>query len=141
MKIRCMDHLALLVADVARSHQFYSQVLALPEIPRPRTFGFPGAWFRCGTSEIHLIGEAEVGRAAVVQPACYREDELAIGFNVHLAFEVDDVADIATELAAREIPLVGGPRERGDGVQQIYCCDPDGYVIEFFSRTGTPVLG
>jgi len=35
-------------------------------------------------------------------------------------------------LRAHDVEIVGGPRPRGDGVQQLYICDPDGYIIELF---------
>jgi len=68
MEIRRLDHAAFLVKDVERSRRFYGQVLGMEEVPRPSNFTFPGAWFRKGRAEIHLIGEAEPGRAAQVQP-------------------------------------------------------------------------
>ena len=68
MEIRRLDHAALLVKDVERSRRFYGQILGMEEVPRPSNFAFPGAWFRKGHTEIHLIGEAEPGRAAQVQP-------------------------------------------------------------------------
>lgn len=68
MEIRRLDHAALLVKDVERSRRFYGQVLGMEEVPRPSNFTFPGAWFRKGHAEIHLIGEAEPGRAAQAQP-------------------------------------------------------------------------
>ncbi len=72
MEILRLDHAALLVKDVERSRRFYSQVLGMEEVPRPHSFTFPGAWLRKGGAEIHLIGEAEPGRAAQVQPGGYR---------------------------------------------------------------------
>lgn len=68
MEIRKLDHAALLVKDVDRSRRFYGQVLGMQEVPRPSNFNFPGAWFRKDSAEIHLIGEAEPGRVAQVQP-------------------------------------------------------------------------
>ncbi len=90
MEIRRLDHAALLVKDVERSRRFYGQVLGMEEVPRPSNFTFPGAWFRKGRAEIHLIGESEPGRAAQVQPGGYRPDELSVGYGAHFAFEVVD---------------------------------------------------
>jgi len=90
MEIRRLDHAALLIKDVERSRRFYGQVLGMEEVPRPSNFTFPGAWFRKGRAEIHLIGEAEPGRAAQVQPGGYRPDELSVGYAAHIAFEVVD---------------------------------------------------
>jgi catechol 2,3-dioxygenase-like lactoylglutathione lyase family enzyme len=35
-------------------------------------------------------------------------------------------------LGALNVEIAGGPRPRGDGVQQIFICDPDGYMLELF---------
>ncbi len=131
MNIRALDHAALLVKDVERSRHFYGQVLGMNEEPRPDNFSFPGAWYRKGTAHIHLIGENEEGRATQVVPT-YRKDELAIGHASHIAFEVDDLEVAQAHLRSHNIVIVGGPRPRGDGVQQLYVLDPDGYVVEFF---------
>jgi catechol 2,3-dioxygenase-like lactoylglutathione lyase family enzyme len=132
MEIRKLDHAALLVKDVERSRRFYGQVLGMVEVPRPSNFNFPGAWFRKGSAEIHLIGEAEPGRAAQVQPGGYRPEELSIGYVAHMAFEVADLEEARQHLQAHDVAIVGGPRPRGDGVLQMYARDPDGYVVELF---------
>lgn len=131
MEIRKLDHAAMLVKDVERSSRFYGQVLGMEQIPRPSTFNFPGAWLSKGSFQIHLIGEAESGRAAQVNPG-YRRDEMARGYGAHVAFEVDDLEAAMHHLRAHDVEIVGGPRPRGDGVQQLYICDPDGYIIELF---------
>jgi catechol 2,3-dioxygenase-like lactoylglutathione lyase family enzyme len=132
MEIRRLDHVALLIKDVERSKRFYVQLLGMEEHPRPSNFNFPGAWLRKGSAEIHLIGEDEPGRVDQVQPGGYSPDELSTGHVTHIAFEVADLEETRQYLQAREIPIVGGPRPRGDGVMQLYIRDPDGYIIEFF---------
>jgi catechol 2,3-dioxygenase-like lactoylglutathione lyase family enzyme len=79
-----------------------------------------------------LIGEAESGRVAQVQPGGYRPDELAVGHVAHVAFEVADLEEARQHLQAYDVTIVGGPRPRGDGVMQLYVCDPDGYIVELF---------
>ena len=132
MEIRRLDHSALVVKDVERSRRFYGQVLDMDEVPRPSNFNFPGAWFRQGRAEVHLIGEAEPGRAAQVQPGGYRPEELSIGYAAHIAFEVASLEEARRHLQAHDVEIVGGPRPRGDGVMQMYVCDPDGYIVELF---------
>jgi catechol 2,3-dioxygenase-like lactoylglutathione lyase family enzyme len=132
MEIRRFDHVALLVKDVERSRRFYVQVLGMEEVPRPSSFNFPGAWLRKGSAEIHLIGESEPGRAAQLQPGGYRPDELSIGHVAHFAFEVADLEKARQHLHVHDITIVGGPRPRGDGVMQMYVCDPDDYIVELF---------
>jgi catechol 2,3-dioxygenase-like lactoylglutathione lyase family enzyme len=131
MELRSFNHASLLVKDVERSRHFYGQILGLPEVPRPKSFDFPGAWFRLGSQEVHLIGEEEEGRTKQVNPG-YRRDELAHGHTTHIAFEVANLETAIQHLRAHQVEIVGGPRPRGDGVQQMYICDPDGYVVELF---------
>ena len=132
MMIRKADHVSFLVTDVARSLDFYTQVLGMQETPRPHSFNFPGAWLNTTGFQIHLIGEQVEGRAKQTHPG-YNADELSSGRCTHLAFEVDDLDATQQHLQSLGIKLVGGPRPRGDGVQQMYICDPDGYVIELFA--------
>lgn len=134
MDVLSIDHIALVVADVERARQFYVGVLGLEEIPRPDSFTFPGAWLRRGRFEIHIVGEAEAGRATTLQPTYY-ERELRRGYLPHLAFEVADLAAAQAILARLNIPIVGGPQHRGDAVVQLYIRDPDGHVIELFDRS------
>ena len=131
MRVRGMNHAALLVGDLEASRRFYGELLGMQEVPRPSNFDFPGAWFRGGTAELHLIGEAESGRAGQVQPG-YAQDELAGGYCAHLGLEVEDFED-ARRQAEEGGTLVGAPRDRGDGVMQMYLADPDGYVVELMS--------
>jgi lactoylglutathione lyase len=79
MTIHELNHVAIHVADVARSVAFYQDVLRLEPLPRP-AFDFPGAWFRLGTvQELHLIGRP----LTAVPPE---------NSNNHFALRVDDIA-------------------------------------------------
>ncbi len=131
MNIRKADHVALVVADVERSRQFYIRVLGMQEVPRPQNLDFPGAWLQTNNFLVHLIGEDTEGRAKQLNPG-YAAGELSIGHATHVAFEVDDLEEAMRRLHAQGIEIAGGPRPRGDGVQQLYILDPDGYVVELF---------
>jgi catechol 2,3-dioxygenase-like lactoylglutathione lyase family enzyme len=130
MKIHSLDSACLLVRDVERSRQFYTQVLEMEEIPRPSSFNFPGAWLKKGSAILHLIGEPESGRVDQIYPGSYNREELADGYGNHIAFEVEDLDEAVQDLKAHNIEIAGGPRPRGDGITQLYICDPDGYIIE-----------
>jgi len=130
-----LDHAALIISDPERSRAFYVGVLGLQEVPRPETFEFPGLWLQIGDQQLHLIGEAEDGRARAVHPG-YRADELAGGYTSHFAIEVDDLEAMVAALQAKGGTLVGGPRPRGDGVMQAYLSDPDGHVVELMQPGG-----
>lgn len=139
MNVRGLDHGALLIADTERSRRFYGGVLGLRELERPATFAFAGAWFAAGDRQLHLIEEVEPGRTRALNPG-YSGDELARGYGSHLALEVDDLDAAMAELRGGGVEVVGGPRPRGDGVIQVFVCDPDGHVIELMSR-GAEVTG
>jgi catechol 2,3-dioxygenase-like lactoylglutathione lyase family enzyme len=55
MEILQLHHVSLPTTDLERSPRFYREVLGLAEIARP-PFPFPGAWFKLGDRELHLIG-------------------------------------------------------------------------------------
>ena len=133
MHIRTLDHVSFLVKDVEQSRNFYCQVLGLEEIARPSNADHPGAWLTNEerSFQVHLIGETEAGRVAQTHTR-YRPDELASGYGAHAAFQIEDLQATLQHLHAQNVEIVGGPRPRGDGVLQIFICDPDEYLIELF---------
>jgi catechol 2,3-dioxygenase-like lactoylglutathione lyase family enzyme len=128
-----LQHCGLVVSDLERSRGFYGGALGLEEVPRPANFTFAGAWFALGDTELHLLAEADTtSRAGMPQPGA----GLAGGLATHLAIEVDDLAGWQQRLGAAGIGVAAGPMARGDGVDQLFVLDPDGYVVELFERTG-----
>ena len=91
-------------------------------------------WLRRGSAEIHLLGEPQEGRAAQTGAGSYRPDELADGHATHIAFEVENLEEAQQHLKTHHVQIVRGPRPRGNDGEQLYICDPDGYVIELFAR-------
>jgi catechol 2,3-dioxygenase-like lactoylglutathione lyase family enzyme len=128
-----IQHVGLVVSDLERSRRFYREALGLEEVPRPPNFTFSGAWFRFGDDELHLLAEAHTTGGAG-QPDAGAGAER--GLTHHLAFEVDDLEAACARLTKAGVPLAGGPMPRGDGVTQVFFLDPDGYVLEYFRRTG-----
>jgi len=115
MNVTQLNHVAIHVADLDKSNEFYEQVLGLQQIPRP-AFGFPGTWFRLGVDqELHLIARPVEGD----EPPNER----------HYALMVDDEQAAAARLREKNIEFTG-PKPRPDGAQQIFLRDPDGHVIE-----------
>jgi catechol 2,3-dioxygenase-like lactoylglutathione lyase family enzyme len=101
----------------------------MEEIPRPSNFNFPGVWLKKGSAILHLIGEANPGRVDQISGR-YTQEELANGYGNHIAFQVEDLEKAVQDLKAHNVEIAGGPRLRGDGITQLYICDPDGYIIE-----------
>jgi catechol 2,3-dioxygenase-like lactoylglutathione lyase family enzyme len=104
-------------------------VLGMQPVERPK-FSFAGSWFQAGKTQIHLILEhPESGPAGVPIP----QQLLGMSRTHHFAFEVDD-AHAATEvLRSKGIPVVSGPKNRPDGMIQVFATDPDGHVVELCS--------
>ena len=117
MNTEDLNHVALHVADLDKSMDFYGKKLGLEAIPRPN-FDFPGAWYRLGKcQELHLIA----GRTDAVYSSTRGS---------HFALGVANMEEAESFLSEREI--VHTPRQtRPDGAYQIYIEDPDGYWIEF----------
>jgi catechol 2,3-dioxygenase-like lactoylglutathione lyase family enzyme len=126
-----IQHVGLVVSDLERSRRFYAGALGLEEVPRPRNFAFDGAWFRFGGTELHLLAEAHTTGGAGYDAG----EGAARGLTTHVAFQVDDLAGAIDRLAVHGVELAGGPLPRGDGYDQVFLLDPDGYVLELFQHT------
>ena len=78
MEIETLHHVSLPVSDLERAKAFYRGVIGLEEIERP-PFNFPGAWYRAGDRDIHLI----VGTRST-----FRDGKGIDSRDVHLAIRV-----------------------------------------------------
>jgi len=117
MNITQLDHVAIHVADIATSKSFYSDILQLPELPRP-DFDFPGAWYSIGSHELHLIGN--------------RDKEVNSHHRgTHFAVRVSDVEPVVERLKSHGVDFI--PKTRPDGARQVFVQDPDGHYMEFCS--------
>jgi catechol 2,3-dioxygenase-like lactoylglutathione lyase family enzyme len=128
-----LQHCGLIVADLERSRRFYGGALGLEEVPRPHNFRFEGAWFQVGDDQLHLLVQSETtSRAGGADPG----PSAAVGLANHIAIEIDDLGSARARLDEHDVQLIGGPMPRGDGYEQVFVRDPDGYVIELFQFTG-----
>lgn len=130
MDIGTLHHVSLPTKDLERSRRFYREVLGLEEIERP-AFPFPGAWFRVGDRELHLIaGESVVdaqGGAGTdprqlhfaLRVASYRA---ALERLRGLGYREDAPEDDPLRVVVWPRPVVGYP--------QLYLADPDRHLIE-----------
>ena len=107
-------HATILVRDLQRTREFYTKVLGLREIARPR-FNFPGTWFVIGEQELHIVVKDDLNG----DPAFSDDRHIALG-----------VADFDKVPAALE--ELGVPFRRGSNParKQIFFRDPDGNLIE-----------
>lgn len=127
--VKTLDHVTLVVADLDRSAGFYVDLLGMQRVDRP-TFGFPGLWFQAGNTQIHLILQNPKSSPAGLPEA---PPEAAAGRVFHYAFEVADFQYAIERLKSAGI-RIRGTGLRPDGCHQVWCYDPDGHVVELFSR-------
>lgn len=127
------NHIALIVSDVGRSSQFYSNVMGFQQIRRPN-FDKHGAWFTMGNLELHLIKGT---------PIVHTGDDLVVN---HISIETHDIDKVPACLRQLGVPfrqnvsVPGGADGGGSGtntsnandkiIRQYFIRDPDGYYIE-----------
>ena len=119
MSIRARaHHTSFPVADLEASRAFYEGVLGLEPIARP-DLGFPGAWYRAGTCEVHLLQTPEGMDLGSPPPTTNPMAQ-------HVAFGVEDYAATLAHLQANGLEVFETSPEQG----QMWVRDPDGHVIE-----------
>ncbi|MEU0475285.1 VOC family protein [Streptomyces olivaceus] len=112
-----LDHVQLAAPpgteDVLRA--FYGGTLGMTETPEPPALAARGGcWFRAGTAQLHLGGEATGFRSAR---------------KAHPGLRVTGIEAYAARLEAR-----GTPVTRDDGLpghRRFHCADPVGNRLEF----------
>jgi catechol 2,3-dioxygenase-like lactoylglutathione lyase family enzyme len=114
-----LHHVSFAIGDLAASKRFFGEVLGLPEIERP-SFNFSGAWYALGDRQLHLI----------VQDGAGRDGAARISRSDHMALEVSDLDVVKKRLRDAAIEFGEGSNQ-ALGMDQIFCRDPDGHVIEF----------
>jgi len=126
IRVKSLDHVTIVVKDLAATRKFYVDALGMDEVPRPG-FPFAGQWFQAGPTLIHTILEFE-GSGKAGSAAC------ANSRGHHFAFLVDDCHSAAQRIAELMIPFVSPPQLRPDGATQLFVNDPDGHLVELCSN-------
>lgn len=114
-----VHHVSLLVADTHRSLAFYQDVLGLAVDPGRPDLGYPGAWLRVGTEQIHLL-ELPSPDPTTGRPAHGGRDR-------HLALKVPEleILQAALDRAGHAYTL------SRSGRRALFCRDPDQNALEF----------
>ena len=108
-----IEHVAMTVSDIDRAKHFYGQILNLTEIPRPDTFNFPGAWYRNGPTDLHIISRPLVDGES----------------RRHVAFYVADLQAAAKVLAANGYSVLWETMKIPK-IDRFFTHDPDNNRIE-----------
>lgn len=116
--IIALNHVSLLVADTARSLDFYQGLLGL-ELDQARpTMDFSGAWLIVGAAQIHLLELPQaLSRADLPEHG---------GCDRHFALNVLDLDQITAALASKGISYTLSR----SGRRALFCRDPDGNAVE-----------
>lgn len=122
-----LTHAAVRVTDIAKSLDFYSGLLGLPEQFR-LTNDEGEAWLVYLKVAEHQFVELFPGATGMHEaPKC--------AGTVHICLEVDDIQASYTELTGRGLATKGEPKLGADGSWQFWTADPDGNPIEFHQFT------
>ncbi len=114
IRVKKYLHATILVRDLERTREFYTKVLGLREINRPR-FNFSGTWFAIGDLELHIVVKEDLkGNSALTD-----DRHIALG-----VAEFDKVPGHLQELG------IAFRRGSNPARQQIFFRDPDGNLIE-----------
>lgn len=129
LAIVTLHHVSLPVSDLARSREFYAQVLNLREIARPE-FSFPGAWYLIGDRQLHLIVSDTDPTFRSGKPADSRDGHLAIRVaSYRLALEHLHARGYHPGATDRFKKTKESPTGTV-GYPQVFLLDPDSNTIE-----------
>jgi catechol 2,3-dioxygenase-like lactoylglutathione lyase family enzyme len=116
--IDACHHVAVAVRDAAAARAFYGETLGLEELARPAgAEKFPGAWYRLGSSELHVFEQPD-----------FQPHAGAIG--PHIALHTADFDATVQQLRGRGCDFTFGPGRGPDGIARVIVRDPTGNVVE-----------
>ena len=131
-EISDLNHVNIVVRNVANSKHFYCDLLGMKDLPRPADLTIAGAWLRSGSAEIHLIQENFATHApGDLSSTLELTPEVDLGSSRHFSLVINDTDELLKRLQENNIPIAFGPIKRFNGIVQTYCFDPDGHLIEF----------
>ena len=122
-----IDHVEVVTDQLARTAQFYTEVLGFTVKARDRiersSLGVPIelVYLDLGGTVVELIAY----EGAAVDPAPQTEH---LGYRM-IALEVDDMQKTTDHLKRKGVDIVWGPRVR-ETYSRAEICDPNGYRIE-----------
>jgi catechol 2,3-dioxygenase-like lactoylglutathione lyase family enzyme len=137
LEIRDLNHVNLVVKDLAAAKRFYCETLGMDDLPRPADIQVRGAWLRSQSAEIHLLVEACATHApGDFSYAVSRQPGVDIGSSRHFSLVINDTEQLLHLLADHGFEVAFGPVKRFGGIVQTYCYDPDCHLVEFTQLPG-----
>ena len=120
--VTSIDHYSMVVADTARSVDFYTSILELALDDNRPDLGYPGAWLNVGDMQIHLL---EVPNP---DPTSGRPEHG--GRDRHLALRVSDLDEVIKRLENAGIKYT----KSKSGRAALFFRDPDANAIELVDK-------
>jgi catechol 2,3-dioxygenase-like lactoylglutathione lyase family enzyme len=121
VKLKAIRHTGIRITDVAKSKEFYGELLGMTELPRPE-LPVAGAWYECNGVQVHLIGSSD---AMANIP----------GVGPHVALQVEDLEQAKQELRQKGIAFKEIAPPASMRTQPVlFLKDPDGNVVELRSE-------
>ncbi len=113
-------HVTFLTADLARSREFYEQLLGLGISPARPAMSYQGVWYDISdTQQIHLMVLPDP-EAGLTRPAHGGRDR-------HVAFAVSDLSKLTARLDVAGVAYTTSL----SGRRALFCRDPDNNALEF----------
>jgi catechol 2,3-dioxygenase-like lactoylglutathione lyase family enzyme len=117
-----IHHATFLSSDLARSRDFYEDVLGLRPSPDRPQMGFDGVWYDVAASQqIHLM--------ALPNPEAGLQRPQHGGRDRHVALGVEDIDRLRAKLEQAGIAYTMSKSGRA----ALFCRDPDGNALEFIA--------
>lgn len=109
-------HTAILVSNLEAAEHFYGTILGLSKIER--SLKYPGAWYRIGDVQLHLIVDTTLSITL--------QNQDKWGRNPHIAFSVTHLDEAKSQLLAHNCPV----QMSASGRAALFTQDPDGNILE-----------
>jgi glyoxylase I family protein len=110
-------HVAVMVSNLDRSIEFYSNILGLTKVDRD--LKYPGVWYQIGDLQIHLIEDLHYQPHAEI-------DLIKSTRNPHIALGIRDLEVAKQQLLAANCVV----KMSNSGRAALFTLDPDGNAIE-----------
>ncbi len=130
--IKSIEHIGIMVKDINRSVEFYTNVLGFLISRKIEMDEFSAVFVEKDGSKIELMEYR--GRNV---PKRSKGMELKIGsipLNDHISFSVEDIEDTVIELKNKGVKLELEPMELESGMKLASFKDPDGVLIELIEN-------
>ena len=121
LKLLNIHHASLIVSDLKRSLEFYTQVLGLAINAGRPDLGYPGAWLDIGAQQLHLMQ---------LNGGAKDNNTEHGGRDRHIAVRINDLTLLQQALEQANIDYTLSR----SGRTALFCRDPDGNALEFIQQ-------